>query len=171
MLKFLLGASLFIAFLLCVQAKSSSKSELMPSICVNGGTKTRADYEADQASWIGCPWQRSDVIEWTGRGFDLNGDELIDEDEINTARHYYFEDYELIFGETAAEVLDHCDCDGDGFISTDDFLNSKMTCIRNCNKAREVWWFLGSRIANGVPYSGKVKPDAKDRPQDLDHFY
>lgn len=150
---------------------SSGKDVLVPSKCVYGVSKSKLAYEEDINSWKTCPWQRFDVINMTGLGFDLNGDQLIEPYEIEFAKHYYFSPIELIFGESTKEVMDHCDCDGDGYISQDDFLNSDMSCIRNCDKAREVWWFLGSRIANGKPYSGVAIPDAKDRPAALDHLY
>lgn len=142
----------------------------MPSKCVNGVSKTKATYDSDINSWKNCKWQRSDVINMTGLGFDLNGDQVIDAYEIEFARHYYFTSFELVFGESTKEVIEHCDCDGDGRISQEDFLSSEMSCIRNCDKAEEVWWFLGSRIGS-KPYSGVNMPKDTDRPKALDHLY
>lgn len=155
-----------------VAARSNkSPTDLISSKCLNGASKTRAAYEADLASWKNCRWQRSDVINMTGMGFDLNGDKFIDAYEIEFARHYYFSAPELIMAESTKEVMEHCDCDGDGVISEEDFLNSDMSCIRNCDKAAEVWYFLGSRIKNGIPYTGVNVPNEKDRPKALDHLY
>lgn len=149
---------------------SKSANDLIPSKCANGVSKTRAAYEEDINSWKTCRWQRSDVINMTGLGFDLDGDKRISAYEIEFARHYYFTSMELVFGESTKEVMEHCDCDGDGFIDQDDFFNSDMSCIRNCAKGTEVWWFIGSRIGDH-PYSGVHAPDPKDRPEALDHLY
>lgn len=145
----------------------ANKGKLVMSPCANGAVKTQEQVEADLLSWKDCPWQRADVINWTKRGFDLNGDGGIDEDECNEARNYYFKPAERIWGESCGAVMDHCDCDGDGLIDETDFLSSGMTCIRNCAKAKEVWYFLGSRILNGKPFSGVAKADESFKPDKI----
>jgi hypothetical protein len=158
-------------WLVIIEASSHNGDTHLPTICTNGLTKTKADYEADLASWKNCRWQRMDIVNLTNVGFDLNGDGGIDIDECGTARHEYFSLEESVWGETCKEVITKCDCDGDGIITAWDFENSSFHCVPNCFKANLIWWLLGSRIANGKAYTGKLAPNPKDMPAEVAHHY
>ena len=113
----------------------------------------------DLQSWKTCRWQRIEVISWVDKGFDTNRDGKLSMEECEWARSYYFKPIEQMFGESCPTVFERCDCDGDGFIDAQDFLNSKYTCLRNCDKATLIWFFIGSRMATDRAFEGIQEAD------------
>jgi hypothetical protein len=134
---------------------SGDPNELLPAPCVNGEVMTRGKHQQDLNSWKNCPVKREEVMAINQMGFDINGDGSIDMDECNQARHYYLSWIERTVAESCDKVFEHCDCDGDGKISKEDFQRSVFTCLRNCKAGVMINHYIGSRMVNGKAFSGK----------------
>ena len=135
---------------------SGDPNELLPSPCVNGETMTRQKHQDDLDSWIDCPVQREQVMKINEQGFDIDGDGNIDMDECVLARRFYLEKWiERAIAESCDKVFEHCDCDGDGLISTEDFLNARFTCLRNCKAGVMINHYIGSRMVDGKAFGEK----------------
>lgn len=143
------------------------ENALMPPKCANGRTMTYKQYEANKESWVTCRWQRIEVIDWVKLGFDLDGDEQLSLDEIITARNFYFNKLERRLGEAATTVMTNCDCDGDGYITRQDFIDADFSCLADCRKAGYIYYFIGSRIVNGTAFGAKQDPDESYKPEDM----
>lgn len=115
---------------------------------------TRGKHQADLDSFKDCPYQREDVLKAFHRGFDIDGSGKIEFDECKKARKYYLSWPERLVAEPCETVFRHCDCDGDGSISPEDFLNSKFTCLRNCETIVMANHFIVSRM-KGEAFQGK----------------
>jgi len=134
---------------------SGDPKQLLPAPCVNGEVMTRGDHQKDLDSWKKCPVKREQVMAINRMGFDINGDGSIDMDECNQARHYYLSWAERMVAESCDKVFEHCDCDGDGMISEEDFKRSVFTCLRNCKAGVMINHYIGSRMKNGKAFAGK----------------
>ncbi len=126
---------------------------LLTAVCANGETMTRARHELDASSFKDCPHQRNDTLVWFDRGFDLDGDNAVSVDECNMARNKYTKFWERPLVPDCAKIFRHCDCDGDGFISHQDFHKAVYTCMRDCKTVKLFYKFVISRLpANGKAY-------------------
>lgn len=114
---------------------------------------TRGEHEADVRSFLESPYKREDAIGWFKMGFDMNGDGGVDIHECEAARSHYLGVLELAFAETCETVMLHCDCDGDGVITEEDFQRSVFTCLRNAQAVKMIDYFLLSRIKNGKAFA------------------
>ena len=125
---------------------------------------TRAQHDWNQESLRTCKFNRSEVVEWAKKGFDLNGDMYIDMAEVKGIRDYYLTPAELASNlvETLDTIFYRCDCDGDGRISNWDFDNTPDTCLRDCGALTRINYFIGSRMADGKAFGAKKDPDAID---------
>jgi hypothetical protein len=128
--------------------------ELLPAVCENGETMTRAKHEADVASFKNCKYQRKNATDIFHLGFDINGDGGLDKEECNLARSYYLSGIERLVLETCDEIFDHCDCDGDGKITTADMEKAVFTCLRNCQIVEIVYDHIAARM-KGRAFQGK----------------
>lgn len=129
--------------------------ELLPPVCANGETMTRSAHQADLDSFKTCPYQRADVLQAFHKGFDINQNGRIEFDECEKARKYYLTWYERAVAEPCETVFRHCDCDGDGGITPEDFLNAQFTCLRNCDTIVMANHFIVSRM-RGNAFEGKT---------------
>ena len=156
---------LFLTGLLTDIALALSDNDILDRGCVNGITRTRKQYKRDQDSWNNCvinnqTLKRMNIINWIGKGFDMDGDEAISFEECQYTRKYYFNEAELIVGETCETVMQRCDCDGDGYITYEDFKRSDMSCLRDCDAGKRVWYFVGSRMTDpNKAFTGTKEPD------------
>ena len=137
-----------------VEASSHKKpDDVLATKCTGKHYKvTRAEHEANQRSWIGCEFNRSDVVEKANTGYDLNGDGLICVDEMVTLMHHYLTPVEIILLsniESIETIMYKCDCDNDGCISAWDFANTMDNCVATCNVAHRVQLFIGRRVVEG----------------------
>ena len=142
-----------------VSTAKKAGGETIVSDCINGYVKTRAEYQRDLVSWKTCEWQRSQIIDYMKKGFDVNNNGKLEFWECEKARHFYFNDEELKFGESCEKVFARCDCDNSGEIDLEDFENSYLFCLRDCRAAKRVWFFIGSRMPTGNAYEGLQAPD------------
>lgn len=137
-----------------------ANNDLLPAPCVNGLTLTRKQHNADLESWETCRFQRMDLIKYMRGGFDMDGDSAISFEECNYIRNYYFNKAELVFGESCETVFQRCDCDGDGYITYEDYRDSNFSCLRACRDAERLWYFVGSRMVDPTKaFSGVQEAD------------
>jgi hypothetical protein len=148
---FLLGVLL--CDVVCASFKDSDP--WIQSDCVNNVKRRRSQIKADADSWKGLPWTRADLISYADRGFDTDGDKAINFTECENARNYYFTPVQIQLGETCDTVFRRCDCDGDGFITKDDFLNSYMSCLKDGKSGRLINWLIGEKITADGAFKGK----------------
>ncbi len=152
---FLLATLLFSIARECTGSNAHNKDPIIESVCANNAKRHLSQIQADRDSWIGLPWNRSDLIKFADKGFDTDGDGAISVQECENARNFYFTALQLQFGETCETVFKHCDCDQDGFITAEDFLLSEMTCLKNGNSGKIIWALIGSKITNDGAFKGK----------------
>lgn len=131
--------------------------EMLPAVCANGETMSRSKHEADIASFENCKYQRLDAIAWMDKGFDMNGDGSLDMHECIQARKYYLKWWERPVAESCDTVFLHCDCDGDGLITQEDFERAVFTCLRNCETVMTIDKYIASRMKDGLAYNGKIE--------------
>lgn len=135
-------------------ASYADPNELLPAVCVNGETMTRAQHQKNLDSFKHCKYQRSDAIAIFNRGFDINGDGGLDKHECNLARNYYLTSLERVFVEDCDTVFKHCDCDGDGLVTIEDLVRAEFTCIRDCKTATIIADYISNRM-KGDAFEGK----------------
>jgi len=137
-----------------IEASSHKKpTDVLASPCVGSRFMiTRAYQDANLKSLANCPFNRSQVITFARKGFDLNNDTFITPDEIDKIKHHYLSAAEITaldLIETTATIMHRCDCDGDGKISQWDFEHTPNTCLRNCPSLTKINYCVGDRIADG----------------------
>lgn len=155
----ILFAFLLIALLFSVRPAFAKNDPLAVSDCPNADPRHQSDVDANKATWEGCRFQRGEVISWMDKGFDIDNDGYLSMWECEYARNYYFNPVELMFGESCETVFKRCDCDGDKLIDYNDFTNSWQTCLANCNAAKRIWFFIGSRLPTEKAFDGLAEAD------------
>ena len=98
-----------------------------------------------------CVVTREDVVEKVIKSVDVNGDGRVDVDEISQYRAKVVGLVQpalvamskvmpakaaalqaFVGNETVAKIMDHCDADGDGYVTVQDAHASEHTCMRHC---------------------------------------
>lgn len=136
---------------------SGNPNEVLPSLCANGATVTRAEREKNQASLETCKYDRQSAIEVFKAGFDVDGDGLFTIDECYKARRAYIHTLEEPFAESCEKIFDHCDCNADRVITIDDFDTAVDTCLRNCDTIEKFMHYVGSRMPKEIQALIKVR--------------
>jgi len=136
---------------------SGDPNEILPSLCANGATVTRAEREKNQASLETCKYDRQSAIEVFKAGFDVDGDGLFTIDECYKARRAYIHTWEEPFAESCEKIFDHCDCNADRVITVEDFETAVDTCLRNCDTIEKFMHYVGSRMPKEIQALIKVR--------------
>lgn len=153
----------------------ASDNTLLSTPCINGMTLTVGAYRKAQESWKHVKWddkarqrfaemgitgdiRREHIILFVQKGFDTDRDGAINRTECENARNFYFTKFELQFGESCETVFHRCDCDGDGYITEDDFFNSKFSCLKDGNAGERMWLYVGSRMPTANAFDGLELP-------------
>lgn len=126
--------------------------ELIQSQCIGVKPVTRRKHMADLKSMVNCSHTRDDVVQMLNWGFDINNDHVISKGECGTARDHLLNWVEKAFVEGCDEIFRHCDCDGNGVLTTQDVMDSIDTCLRNCEKVELAVTYGMDRIKNRNVY-------------------
>lgn len=137
MKNFLILLCLFLSVVFVRCVSHHKPTDIIDKGCVIDSKITRATFEANQKSLFNCNLNRSDVVEFA-RVFDLNRDLAIGYDECVKIREHYVPEIARSIVESCDEVFRRCDCDGDGYITNDDFDRSIPTCLRDCPSLNKV---------------------------------
>jgi len=143
--------SILLLLLVLVGAVYATKNVIVQSKCAFKSTRTRAELEAYEKSWHNCEYNgvklnRTGIIDYFNRGFDMNQDGVLSMTECEVARNCYFSAVERQFGETCKTVFDRCDCDQDGVITQEDFLLSHFTCLKDCEAGIRIYKYIGQYL-------------------------
>lgn len=160
MLKLFILLSVFALVGQSYALKRNNPDEMVYTPCVNQISHPRSVIEADLKSWETCKYQRSEIIDYMKRGFDLNNDGVWTIDECEFARLYYFNELERMLGETCQTVFFRCDCDGDGQMTIEDFENSRVSCLRNCVAAGRIKALVLDKMPTSNAFEGKLNIQA-----------
>lgn len=133
----ILGFIFLLGTILLVEASRHSIDIEIQSTCANNAKRLQSEIKADRESWEATPWKRVDIIKYVRDNFevDTNKDELISVEELQAARVRYLPAFLQTRVESNEIIFRKCDCDGDGFISEQDFLLSYMTCLKDARIA------------------------------------
>lgn len=150
--------ALSLLFLFSIFSLAVVECRQLPTVCVNGITRDEELHKMDVESWLDCPVNRSSIYDYI-QPFDVNGDSVIDYDELS----YWFSRLTTAMEKkilpNVDTILFRCDCNGDGSIDAWDWENSKYSCIKNCEAASLLWKYGGSRIHKAVELKFKFEAD------------
>lgn len=98
-----------------------------------------------------CSVHREDVIVLAATYFDVNNDELLSKKELEHAWNRLLYWYERIatmtpWVESASDIINHCDADGDEKLSLKDYYETRDHCLNSCEKVQFILGKLKPRI-------------------------
>lgn len=95
--------------------------------------------------WEQCNISREEATEMAMLAFDINQDGSISYQECVQVHNYYLTVWTRLIDikDECDSIFTRCDHDHNGFITSEDILCSKQTCIKDCNSAKRIKYFFG----------------------------
>jgi hypothetical protein len=122
-------------FAICKRA-SATKMIVTTLLAIFVAVEARLPRSAYSDDLRNCQFDRNDAIDCAVKYGDLNGDRLLDANEIVTLKAAMFTILErfvaLLY--PVSHIMEHCDADQDGKISESDFDKSLETCLATCDR-------------------------------------
>jgi hypothetical protein len=103
-----------------------------------------------------CDYSRGEALKLARLYGDVDRDNRLCTAEISLYKHktLYFYERWLLALHPNSNIMAHCDLDGDGFITQDEFENSYDTCLHTCEDITMFFQYFLERSER----SGYVKP-------------
>lgn len=118
---------------------------------VNGVLMSKLSKYRNMLSLQNCEYKRDSIIECFETYFDLNGNKIVEVNEIHDAINKYTSFWLRLITfitQPIPKILSRCDMDGDGKISRDDYDKSTLTCMETCNSLRDAHKYLCDKAKN-----------------------
>lgn len=103
----------------------------------------------DDESLIKCKYSRADAIKCAKKYGDTNNDNAICFREIEQLKDAVLWIWETIIMSLypSQNIMKRCDFDQDGYITDEDFENSKDTCLHDCDALHDFFNYVCNRAA------------------------
>lgn len=157
-MKNLIKILFLVTFLVC--GSLASKDIKLPPQCNGQKGIMKSDYEHQQKTFEHCFKNRTDVVE-IAMMFAVPHPtdpklQVITKQVFERVKKYYIpwhlQKASTIMSEDWEKFTSNCDCDGDGYVSAEDFLNTDYHCLNSCFKLEALQCLVGDKVVEGDPY-------------------
>jgi len=127
---------------------------LVAVLAVAGAAQARLERSAYSADLRSCKYDRADAGEWLLANADLDCDRALSPHEIHVLRSNMLYWYEKLISSLhpQSDIIRHCDYDGDGAVSAEDFDRALPTCLHTCEDLATFYYYIIDR-ANFIDYA------------------